>query len=41
MSHQHGFSALHWASFNGKHEIVSLLLGQGASLNARNKVHKA
>jgi hypothetical protein len=31
-----GFTALHWAAFNGHAEMVDLLIGKGADIEARN-----
>ena len=31
-----GFTALHWAAFNGHDDVVSLLIHRGSDLDARN-----
>ena len=34
-----GYSSLHWASYRGHPEIVSLLINSGANINAANEVY--
>ena len=33
----HGFSLLHWASWDGRLSMVEMLLNRGAKVNAVNK----
>ena len=36
LSDDHGFSPMHWASKEGRTNIVDMLIGRGAKINATN-----